>query len=231
MTDPAKPALVTRSDRSRHAQELVGMRHRHRVSRFRRARMAHAAHDADLRPVRPGEAEVHPQFRPCRPAAGRDRRRPVELHGPISTGPKGNRVYFGYGTNKAGVLQIVDRAKLLAGPPEPTAANLAPGSRPHDLPPNRRAHGVPAARDGPRRVRARQGRADARLRRRRRRVAGQRVPRAAADGVRGRRHRRIAPVGVATFNVPEASGNFCARGGRFGSHSSNENQPPMYASA
>src|SRR3989442_13532073 len=37
------------------------------------------------------------------------------------------------------------------------------------------------------------------------------------------------PVGVATFNVPEASGNFCSRGGRFGSHSSNENQPPMYA--
>jgi hypothetical protein len=41
------------------------------------------------------------------------------------------------------------------------------------------------------------------------------------------------PVGVATFNVPEAhpdsNGGFCSRGGRFGSHSSNENQPPMYA--
>src|SRR5437899_1850105 len=37
------------------------------------------------------------------------------------------------------------------------------------------------------------------------------------------------PVGVSTFNVPEASGNFCSRGGRFGSHSSNENQPPMHA--
>jgi hypothetical protein len=36
------------------------------------------------------------------------------------------------------------------------------------------------------------------------------------------------PVGVATFNVPEG-GNFCTRGGRFGAHSSNENQPPMYA--
>src|SRR5678815_2562284 len=49
---------------------------------------------------------------------------PTELHGPISTGPKGNRVYFGYGTNKAGVMQIVDRQKLLTGPREPTAANL-----------------------------------------------------------------------------------------------------------
>ena len=30
----------------------------------------------------------------------------------ISTGPAGNRVYFGYGTNKGGILQIVDRDKL-----------------------------------------------------------------------------------------------------------------------
>jgi hypothetical protein len=37
------------------------------------------------------------------------------------------------------------------------------------------------------------------------------------------------PVSVATFNVPESGGDFCARGGRFGAHSSNENQPPMYA--
>ena len=45
---------------------------------------------------------------------------PTELHGPISTGPSGNRVYFGYGTNKGGFLQIVDREKLLNGPKEPT---------------------------------------------------------------------------------------------------------------
>src|SRR5437763_1041381 len=49
---------------------------------------------------------------------------PVELHGPISTGPAGNRVYFGYGTNKDGIVQIVDRQKLLSGPAEPTTANL-----------------------------------------------------------------------------------------------------------
>jgi len=28
---------------------------------------------------------------------------------------------------------------------------------------------------------------------------------------------------------PEKMGDFCARGGRFGSHSPNENQPSMYA--
>ena len=50
---------------------------------------------------------------------------PTELHGPISTGPQGNRVYFGYGTNKGGILQIVDRKKLLEGPKEPTPENLA----------------------------------------------------------------------------------------------------------
>src|ERR1051325_3082507 len=49
---------------------------------------------------------------------------PTELHGPISTGPAGNRVYFAYGTNKGGILQIVDRAKLLNGPKEPTPENL-----------------------------------------------------------------------------------------------------------
>src|SRR5204863_2991314 len=40
---------------------------------------------------------------------------PTELHGAISTGPTGNRVYFGYGTNKGGFLQIVDRDQLLNG--------------------------------------------------------------------------------------------------------------------
>src|SRR5579872_2095500 len=49
---------------------------------------------------------------------------PTDLHGMISTGPKGNRIYFGYGTNKGGVLQIVDRQKLLDGPKDPTPENL-----------------------------------------------------------------------------------------------------------
>jgi hypothetical protein len=36
------------------------------------------------------------------------------------------------------------------------------------------------------------------------------------------------PFGVATFTVAEASGDFCTRGGRFGTHSSNENFTPIY---
>jgi hypothetical protein len=156
---------------------------------------------------------------------------PTELHGPISTGPKGNRIYFGYGTNKAGVLQIVDRAKLLAGPRELTAASLlAPQVGRMDLPAFNGAHtALP--------------------------VLGIEVPEFARDKGGSKRDfvvivneslsneclepRQLVfvaditdethPVGVATFNVPEASGDFCARGGRFGSHSSNENQPPMFA--
>ena len=36
------------------------------------------------------------------------------------------------------------------------------------------------------------------------------------------------PWPVANFQVPEESGNFCERGGRFGTHSSNENMGPIY---
>jgi hypothetical protein len=36
------------------------------------------------------------------------------------------------------------------------------------------------------------------------------------------------PVGASTWTVPEASGNFCGRGGRFGAHSSQESFTPIY---
>ena len=156
---------------------------------------------------------------------------PTELHGPISTGPKGNRVYFGYGTNKSGIVQIVDRAKLLSGPREPTPQNLLlPQVGILHLPATNGAHtALP--------------------------VLGVELAEFAKDKGGAKRDflmvvdeslvnecletRQMmfvvditdekSPVGVATFNVPEAPGGFCSRGGRFGSHSSNENQPPMYA--
>jgi hypothetical protein len=156
---------------------------------------------------------------------------PTELHGPISLGPRVNRIYFGYGTNKAGVLQIVDRQKLISGRGEPTPENLlAPQVGRMDLPAWNGAHTTLP-------------------------VPGLELPEFAPDKGGGRRDfvlivneslvneclepRQMVfvvdvtdetrPVSVATFNVPEASGNFCSRGGRFGAHSSNENQPPMYA--
>jgi len=36
------------------------------------------------------------------------------------------------------------------------------------------------------------------------------------------------PFGVSSWTVPEKSGDFCGRGGRFGTHSSNENFTPIY---
>jgi hypothetical protein len=36
------------------------------------------------------------------------------------------------------------------------------------------------------------------------------------------------PMVVSNFAVPEASGNFCQRGGRFGAHSSNESMAPIF---
>ena len=36
------------------------------------------------------------------------------------------------------------------------------------------------------------------------------------------------PFGVSSWTVPEKSGNFCSRGGRFGTHSSNESTAPVY---
>ena len=156
---------------------------------------------------------------------------PTELHGPISTGPQGNRVYFGYGTNKGGVLQIVDREKLLKGPKEPTPDNLrAPEiSRLHDVVVERRAHHLPHAADADRGVRQGQGW-------RQTRDIVMIVDEAILNECQEARQMvwfadisiENRPMMVSNWTVPEASGNFCQRGGRFGAHSSNESMDPVY---
>ncbi len=157
---------------------------------------------------------------------------PNDLHGPISTGPKGNRIYFGYGTNRDGVLQIVDREKLLKGPQEPTPENLLyPQVSRIDLPPWNGAHttlpilGVDVAefaKDEKGKKRDFVFIVNEALKNECTEEARQLV--FVVDVTT-----EAKPFAVANFNVPEASGNFCSRGGRFGAHSSNENQPPMYA--
>jgi hypothetical protein len=47
---------------------------------------------------------------------------PAGVHGPISMGPKVNRIYLPYGVGRDGVIQIVDRQKLLTGCTLPTAS-------------------------------------------------------------------------------------------------------------
>ncbi len=155
---------------------------------------------------------------------------PTALHGMISTGPAGNRIYFGYGTNGGGILQIVDRDKLINGPKDPTPANLLyPEVGRLNLSLMVGAHTTFP-------------------------VPGMKIAEFARDKVGGVRDfvvitdEQIAnecgearqmvwfadvtvethPMVVSNFHVPEASGDFCARGGRFGTHSSSENMAPVY---
>jgi len=155
---------------------------------------------------------------------------PTELHGPISTGPKGKRVYFGYGTSSYGILQIVDRDKLLRGPKEPTPENLLyPQVGRLDLGPDAGAHTVfpvPGVElPGPA--------GDKRDRTRDFVVV---TSESLADECREARQMawmvdasdESKPVTVANWTVVDASGDFCRRGGRFGTHSSNESFSPIY---
>jgi hypothetical protein len=158
---------------------------------------------------------------------------PEGVHGPIAYR---DRVYFAYGTSKAGVLQIVDRDKLLRGNPAaasplaPTAENLRyPQIGRLDMSPAWGGHtsfpvlGVPIAdwavnKDG--RVR------DFVV------LVSEAIQNECQD------FRQLTflvdittpsrPFSVATFQVPASSGDFCRRGGRFGPHSSSESFTPIY---
>jgi len=155
---------------------------------------------------------------------------PTELHGGISTGPRGNRIYFGYGTNKGGVLQIVDREKLLKGPKEPTPDNLrAPVIGELQMSPLVGAHTVFP-------------------------LGKIRIPEFAGDKFGAERDMvmivdeslvnecgsgetrqmvwfvdaTIEKQPMVVSNYTPAAGNFCERGGRFGAHSSNESMAPVF---
>jgi hypothetical protein len=155
---------------------------------------------------------------------------PMELHGGVSTGPQGNRIYFGHGTNKGGVLQIVDREKLIKGPKEPTPDNLRypevsrvemlPFNGAHTVFPMLKMPVAEFAKDKDGKVRD--------------------IVMIVDEQIRNecQEERQIVwfvdvtveakPMVVANFSVPEASGNFCQRGGRFGAHSTNESMAPVF---
>ena len=152
---------------------------------------------------------------------------PPPLHGPIAVA---NRIYFAYGTNLDGVLQIVDREKLLKGDPAPTPENLLfPQVGRLDMASSWGGHTsfpvlgveIPDFTDnlfG--------------------RVRDFVVLVSEAIGYECREFRHAVflvditeeskPFSVANFQVPESSGNFCQRGGRFGPHASNESFTPIY---
>ncbi|MBP1095700.1 hypothetical protein JOE50_006230 [Bradyrhizobium japonicum] len=155
---------------------------------------------------------------------------PTELHGPISTGPQGNRVFFGYGTNKGGILQIVDRDKLLNGPKEPTPDNLRyPEIARMPMSAFNGAHTTFPMLDMP--VAEFSEDKDGRTR-----DIVMIVDEAILNECGEARQMvwfadvttETRPMMISSYTVPEASGQFCQRGGRFGSHSSNESMAPVY---
>lgn len=159
---------------------------------------------------------------------------PEGVHGPIAYR---DRVYFPYGTSRAGVLQIVDRDRLLAGNPAAGAGRFAatpdnlryPELGRLDLPPDWGGHtsfpvlGLPIA--------------DFSLNTEGKvRDVVVATSEATANECREGRHLTFVvdvttparPLSVATFQVPESSGHFCTRGGRFGPHSTSESFTPVY---
>jgi hypothetical protein len=175
---------------------------------------------------------------------------PQDVHGPISTGPGGirgvtNRVYFGHGTGSNGILQIVDRLKLLdpdangCSPSanfqtNPTQADLlCPQLGRLDTSPTMGAHTVyPLLRQPVPEFAANLGSTvrDIIV------LVNEAGGGSGAGRCTGNRQliymvdttTESKPMGVANFQVPEASGDFCNRGGRFGAHASNENFTPIY---
>ena len=155
---------------------------------------------------------------------------PTDLHGMISTGPAGNRIYFGYGTNKGGVLQIVDREKLLKGPKEPTPDNLrapvvsellmSPFNGAHSTIPLMKMPIAEFAKDKDGKTRDIVMIVDEQIRNE---CQEERQMAWFVDVTVENR-----PMMISNFEVPEASGHFCDRGGRFGSHSVAESTAPIY---
>jgi hypothetical protein len=233
VTDPANPALLTR---------LMGLKDTHKSWWECDTGIAYLVSGADGWRVR-RMTQVYDLNDPAKPVKIRDfglpgqepgatGTVPTELHGMISLGPQSNRIYFGYGTNKGGILQIVDRDKLLNGPKEPTPENLRyPEVGRLEMTPLNGAHTVfPMPRMA--------------------------VPEFASDKAGSTRDfvmivdeslvneceqaetRQMVwfaditietkPMVVSNYTVPEQSGAFCQRGGRFGSHSSNESMAPVF---
>jgi hypothetical protein len=174
------------------------------------------------------------------------------IHGPISTGPAGgaiaatgataDRVYFAYGTGSNGVMQIVDRTRLL---PPPWGTGVACGSSCTDfhtaelgrwiMNPDNGAHSsFPIGKIPIQDFITDTGNPDLGTPRDIVFVASEATANFCAGQVRHLSFIVDAtyegkPQSIATYQVSAASGRFCDRGGRFGPHATNEEfGPPFY---
>ncbi|HEY6256500.1 MAG TPA: hypothetical protein VIY51_11980 [Xanthobacteraceae bacterium] len=154
---------------------------------------------------------------------------PTDVHGPIPL-PQSNRIYFGYGSSKGGILQIVDRDKLLHGPKEPTPENLRyPEISRLEISPLVGAHTTFPMPQMPIAEFAKDGYST--------RDFVMIVNEATQNECKPQGREMVwfaditieaHPMIVSNFMVHEADGNFCSRGGRFGAHSSNESMAPVF---
>ncbi len=237
VTDPAKPALLT--------TVLDGLKSTHKNWWECETGIAYLVSDGAPRGWRTNRmTTIYDLSDPAQPRFIRDFGLPGQEPGATGTAPEGvhgpiaykNRVYFAYGTGAKGVLQIVDREKLLAGDPQarekfaPTVENLLyPQIGRLDMSPAWGGHtsfpvlGVPVPHWPPA------------------------VPGRTRDFVllvseslrnECQEVRQLSfmvdvttektPYSVATFEVPDPTGDFCRRGGRFGPHSSHESFTPVF---
>jgi len=166
----------------------------------------------------------------------------IPIHGAFSAGVDKNRVYAAYGTGSNGVIQILDRKKLLTAfenPLKPTTEEmLAPQIGFIAMSPDQGAHtafpifGEPVP----------GFQIHAALKKRDLLIVPSEASRGDhctpnADGGRAAPHlaflvdisNEATPWPISTFRVPENPGNYCGRGGRFGTHAVAESfYPPYY---
>jgi hypothetical protein len=170
---------------------------------------------------------------------------PGGVHGPISMGPTVNRIYMPYGVGKDGVIQIVDREKLLDGCKAPTASPhcatnptqaelLYPQVSVISMNPENGGHsampvlGVPVPEQAEHYADGASQKKDILI------VSSE----STANNCFGQQPHEAwilditdaaTPWPIATLNVPQQPGDFCAKGARFGAHAVAEAiYPPYY---
>ena len=166
----------------------------------------------------------------------------IAIHGMISAGTAKNRVYAAYGTGANGVIQILDRKKLLTSfenPVKPTTEEmLAPQVGFLTMSPDQGAHTTFPIFAEP--IPEFQGHVA--LKTRDLLVVPSESARGdhCSPGPAGDRagphlaflvdiSNEATPWPIATFRVPETPGDYCGKGGRFGTHSVAESfYPPYY---
>ena len=236
-TDPAKPSMVT--------TVITGLKGTHKNWWECDTGIAYLVSDGQPEGFRTNRmTKIYDLSDPARPrfirnfslpehAPGAKGPMPAGLHGPVRLG---NRIYFGYGTSRDGVIQIVDRDKLLKGDPAvkepfaPTRENLLYPQVSHiHMYPTMGAHTTfpMLAMEIPDFAKNSKGRVRDVL------VV---VNESTANECQEDRQMvffvdlsdETKPFPISNFHVPSGAANYCERGGRFGAHASNESFHPLY---